>query len=77
MVQNITFIERIKEDLQKTGSLKTHVIETKEDIEHDSITLVLKGIHDVQTSRELITLMGKYICDCLTTYNDHIIIRLF
>ena len=72
-----TFIEEIKEKIQATESLKNHIVEIKEDLERDELTLLLKGMHDVIAPGELIRIMQYCSCDCLSIYNNNLVIRLF
>lgn len=77
MAQNITFITEIKAKLNATESLKNHIVEIKEDLERDELTLILEPMHDVTSPGELIRIMQFCSCDCLATYNNNLVIRLF
>lgn len=72
-----TFINEIKAKINATESLKNHIVEIKEDLERDEVTLLLKPMHDVISTGELIRILQFCSCDCLTTYNNNLVISLF
>lgn len=72
-----TFINEIKAKINATESLKNHLVEIKEDLERDELTLILKPMHDATAPGELVRIMQFCCCDCLSTYNNNLVIRLF
>lgn len=72
-----TFIKEIKAKINATKSLKNHIVEIKEDLQRDELTLILRSMNDVTAPGELIRIMEHCSCDHFSTYNNNLVIRLF
>lgn len=72
-----TFINEIKAKVNATESLKNYVIEIKEDLERDEVTLVLESMYDATAPGELLRIMQFCSCDLMVSYNNQLVIRLF
>lgn len=72
-----TFIKEIKAKIHATESLKKYIVEIKEDLERDELTLIVRPMHDVTAPGELIRIMQYCSCDGFLIYNNNFVIRLF